>query len=170
LLDVAPRLPLRILHRVFTRAWRKRLTTPRRVPAHLDRYGGKGVRGTTRLRSVVRLYHSVKRCPGDDYEADLLWLLIPALEAAGIEPPELQFTIKIFDGRAEATVDFAWPRRKKLIEVEGLDTHADYEAGDYDNERAAEVRALGWDLRVVAPKAINERPDATVARLVRLES
>lgn len=52
------------------------------------------------------------------------------------------------------------------MEVVGLDTHGDYESQDYDCERAAEIRALEWDLLEIPPKAIRERPEATVRRVI----
>ena len=166
LVAIAPKLPPKMLHRVFTRAWRKRLTTPKRVLRYLADHGGRGVPGAGKLHRVVALYAATDRAPGSDYEADLHFLLAPALKRARIEPPVLQLSIKIFDGRAVATVDFAWPERRKVVEVMGLDTHGDYEAQDYDYERAAELRAIGWDVLEIAPKAIRERPDQTVRRIL----
>ena len=166
LIDVAPTLPPKMLHRAFTKAWRKRLTTPRRMLRYLDEHAGRGVAGGGKLRRVVALYEKSSRAPGDDYEADLLFILSPALKAAKIEAPVLQFGLKIDGGRREATIDLAWPDRGKVIEVMGLDSHGDYVAQDYDYERAAAIRRLGWDLREIAPRAIRERPEQTVRDII----
>lgn len=166
LLAVAPKVSTKKLHQLFTTAWRRRLTTPAKVLKHLEVHG-QGVRGRTKLSGVASLYISCARGPGSEAEADFIFELLAALDAAGIERPEMQFVIKIRDGRESVTVDFAWPRRRKVVEMKGLLAHGDYETQDEDLEREAEIRAAGWDLDCLAPRAIRERPHRTIDRVLR---
>jgi hypothetical protein len=167
LLQVAARVSTRSVHRLLTTAWRMNKTTPRKVLRHLEEHGGRGVRGVCRLREVAELYAASKRGPGSEAEADFLYDFLAALDAAGIERPELQFAIPIRGGIEKVVPDFSWPRRRKVIEMKGLSAHGDYLIQDEDNERESAIRAAGWELDIVTPRSMRERPDATIARLVR---
>jgi len=167
LLQVAAKLPAREIHRLLTTAWRKHLTTPRKVLAHLEEHGGRGVRGTRRLREVAQLYDGTRRGPGSEAEADFLFDFLDALAGAGIERPELQYVIDVRCGTERLVPDFTWPRRRKVIEMKGLEAHGDYVIQDQDHEREADIRAAGWDLTTVTPRAMRERPARTIARLLQ---
>jgi hypothetical protein len=167
LLQVAARVSTRTIHRLLTTAWRMNKTTPRRVLLHLERYGGRGVRGVRRLREVAELYDGTRRGPGSEAEADFLYDFLAALDAAGIERPELQHVIPVRGGAEKVVPDFTWPARRKVIEMKGLSAHGDYLIQDEDNERESAIRAAGWELDTVTPRSMRERPEATIARLVR---
>ena len=166
LLGAAPKLSTRELHRLLTAAWRRRLTTPRKLLLHLERHG-VGVKGRDKLQSVAAMYAGMARGPGSDKEADFVFDFFAALDAHGIERPELQFSIKVREGRHTWTVDFAWPRRRKAIEMKGLAAHGDYVIQDEDVEREGDIRAAGWDLDSLTPRAMRERPTQTIRRLIR---
>lgn len=166
LLQVAAKLPAREIHRLLTTAWRKGDTTPRKVLDHLKEHGGRGVRGTRRLREVAQLYDGVRRGPGSEAEADFLFDFLDALDDAGIERPELQYVISVRHGTERKVPDFTWPDRRKVIEMKGLEAHGDYVIQDEDIEREADIRAAGWDLTAVSPRAMRERPVRTIARLL----
>lgn len=167
LLQVAASLPARVVHQLVTTAWRTRRTTPRKLLVHLEHHGGRGVPGVCRLREVAELYAGSRRGPGSEAEADFLFELYAALDAAGIEPPELQHVTAIRGGTDKVVPDFAWPARRKVIEMKGLSAHGDYLIQDDDNERESAIRAAGWQLEVVTPRAVRERPGATVDRILR---
>lgn len=167
LLQAAAHLPAREIHRLLTTAWRMHKTTPRKVLLHLEDHGGRGVRGVRRLREVAELYDGTRRGPGSEAEADFLFDFLAALDAAGIERPELQHAIAIRDGADKVVPDFSWPARAKVIEMKGLSAHGDYVIQDEDNEREEAIRAAGWDLTVVTPRSMRDRPAATIARLLR---
>jgi hypothetical protein len=166
LLEAAAVLPKRDVHQLLTSAWRKRLTTPKKVLAHVQAHGGRGVRGTCRLREVAELYATTKRGPGSEAEADFLFDFYAALDAAGIEHPELQFAIDVRGGTEKVVPDFVWPVRRKVIEMKGLEAHGDYRIQDEDVERESAIRAAGWGLDCVTPRAMRERPQQTIARLI----
>lgn len=166
LLQVAARLPAREIHCLLTTAWRKGQTTPRKVLLHVERYGGRGVRGVCRLREVAELYDGTRRGPGSEAEADFLFDFLDALDDAGVERPDLQHVIEVRHGTERLVPDFTWPRRRKVIEMKGLSAHGDYMIQDADNEREADIRAAGWDLATVTPRSMRERPAQTIARLL----
>lgn len=166
LLQAAAKLPAREIHRLLTTAWRRRQTTPRKVLNHLEQHGGRGVRGTVRLREVAEIYAGTPRGPGSEAEADFLFDFFDALDGAGIERPELQYVISVRNGSERKVPDFTWPDRRKVIEMKGLEAHGDYVIQDEDVEREADIRAADWDLTVVTPRAMRERPARTIARLL----
>lgn len=166
LLDLASVLGQRQLHQAFTTAWRKRLTTPKRVLSHIADHGGRGVKGTRALRSVVSLYADGDRAPGSVAEADLTLLLFPTLDAAGIERPESQGLIVVDGGRCKVAPDWLWRQRMKALEMMGLAAHGDYFRHDQDTERAGLIRAAGYDLLEITPRAVRERPEQTVRRII----
>lgn len=166
LLSVAAKLSTRELHRVVTEAWRRRLTTPRKIVLHLERYGA-GIKGRSKLLGVAELYVGTPRGPGSNKEADFLFDFYAALDANGIERPVLQFEVKVRNGSEVKTVDFAWPARVKLIEMKGLAAHGDYVIQDEDVEREGDIRAAGWELDSLTPRAMRDRPARTIARLIQ---
>ena len=167
LLQAAARVSTRSVHRLLTTAWRMQKTTPRKVLAHLETFGGRGVPGVRKLREVAELYAGVRRGPGSEAEADFVHDFFAALEDAGIERPLLQFAIPIRRGVDKVVPDFTWPDRRKVIEMKGLSAHGDYLIQDEDNERESDIRAAGWDLDTVTPRSMRERPDRTIDRLLR---
>ena len=68
-----------------------------------------------------------------------------------------QLTIDL-PGGGKATVDFAWPHRRKALEFVGWWTHSDARRQDEDTWREDDIRAVGWDLRRVAPWSLQHRP------------
>ncbi len=167
LLELAGRVSRREVHRQLTTAWRMRKTTPRKVLLHLERHGGKGVRGVKKLGEIAALYDGSSRGPGSEAEADFVFDFRAALDGAGIESPELQHAISIRGGSEKVVPDFTWPARRKAIEMKGLSAHGDYLIQDEDNEREAAIRAAGWDLEIVTPRSMRERPGPTIERLLR---
>ncbi|HEX9968742.1 MAG TPA: DUF559 domain-containing protein, partial [Acidimicrobiales bacterium] len=85
---------------------------------------------------------------------------------AGLPRPKRQFAIPL--GRSEvATVDFAWPQARFVVEVDGFDAHGGRQAFYRDRARDNAIRDQGWGLRRVTPEDIRERPEATIAALKR---
>ena len=166
LLGVAAKVSTKVLHKLLTSAWRRHMTTPRKVLLHLEHHG-TGVRGSAKLREVATLYVEFERGPGSEAEADFLFELYTALDAYGIEKPKLQFVVSVRGGTERRVPDHTWPMRRKLVEMKGLAAHGDYVTQDEDVEREAELRAAGWEVEEVTPRAIRERPRQTIERIIR---
>lgn len=162
LLESATVVPSVVTEKAFSWAWRRGLTSPEKCERYLEMHGGKGRRGTTRLREVVALYQGTGRAPGSDGEV----VFLRCLREAGIEEPVRQLLIELPDG-SKATADFAWPDRRKLIEFVGLEVHADARAHAADTLREDDLKAVGWDLRRFAPDTLHRKPEEVARRVVR---
>ena len=163
LLEAGAVAPPVIVEKAFSTAWRRNLTSPAKCERYLEHHGGKGRRGTAGLREVVALYTGTKRSPGSDGEVAFL----RTLRAAGIEEPVRQFGIDL-GGGTKATVDFAWPRRRKLIEFVGLEVHADSRAHAADTLREGDILdRTGWQLRRFAPETLRTHPEEVARRVLR---
>lgn len=110
----------------------------------------------------MELYSDGGRPPGSSGEV----VFLRELRLAGIEDPERQVTIDLPAG-GKATVDFAWPARRKALELVGWWTHSDPRRQDDDTWREDDIRAVGWDLRRVAPWSLTHRPEALAASVLR---
>lgn len=165
LLGVAPKLTEKQLHQLLTSAWRRRLTTPKKLVNYLNQYG-VGVKGRKKLQPIAQLYVEYARGPGSEAEADFLFEFYEALDAAGIERPELQHVIVVDDGRQRLVPDYVWSRRWKVIEMKGLEAHGNYFVQDEDNDREAMIRTAGYDLECVTPRSLRDRKERTISRLI----
>jgi very-short-patch-repair endonuclease len=106
------------------------------------------------------------RATGSGGEVELA-VVLRALREAGIEEPVRQFTIQLPD-HSSATVDYAWPLRKVLVEFDGGESRAGTRRVDYDTDRQNQVLELGWDLRRFGSIALRQRPERVVATLLRV--
>lgn len=163
LLESAVHVPPVVTEKAFASAWRRNLTSPEKCDLYLRHHGGKGRRGTTRLREVVAIYNGTGRPPGSDGEVAFL----RALRAAGIEEPVRQFDVDR-GGGAKATIDFAWPVRRKLVEFVSLRAHAGSRALADDTLREDDIlAATGWELRRFAPETLRRNPEEVARRVLR---
>jgi len=163
LLETSALVPQVVIEKAFSAAWRRGLTSPEKCDRYLEHHAGKGRRGVTRFRAVVEIYLGTGRAPGSDGEVAFL----RALRDACIEEPVRQFTVVLPDG-SKATVDFAWPRRRKLIEFVGLEVHADSRAHAADTLREDDIMtATGWQLRRFAPETLRTSPEEVARRVIR---
>ena len=151
-----------VVEKAAASAFRTGRTTPAKVEAYLLAHAGKGRRGVRTLRETLELYADGGRAPGSGGEVAFL----AELRRHGIEAPVRQLTIDL-PGGAKATVDFAWPSRRKAIEFVGWWTHSDARRHDDDTWREDDIRAVGWDLRRVAPWSLQHRPEALAQSVLR---
>jgi very-short-patch-repair endonuclease len=162
LLESATVTPPVVTEKAFAWAWRRGLTTPEKCDRYLEVHGGKGRRGTIRLREVVALYAGTGRPPGSDGEV----VFLRCLREAGVEEPVRQHPIDL-PGGDKAIADFAWPDRRKLIEFVGLEVHADSRAHAADTLREDDIKAVGWELRRFAPQTLHRQPEEIARRVLR---
>lgn len=162
LLEVGAVAPAVVVEKAFSCAWRRNLTSPAKCRHYLEHHGGRGRHGTCTFRRVIDLYEGTGKAPGSDGEVAFLRLL----RAAGIEEPVRQLLLDL-PGGGKASVDFAWPDRRKLVEFVGLEVHADSRAHDDDTLREDDLKSLGWELRRFAPHSLATRPDDVARRVIR---
>lgn len=160
LLDCAAQLPAPIIGKALDSAIRRDLVTMDSVNDVLVTAGGRGVRGTRRLRSVLsERHHDTATDSGSEYE------LLRHMQAALLPPPELQHELWPENGRR--VPDFFWPDRNKAVEVDGLDAHSSADKLDDDLKRQNELMDLGIEIRRFSAREIRRNPLGVVAQIRR---
>lgn len=96
-------------------------------------------RGAGRLRRVVACCDP--RC-GSVLESALRMLLI----GHDLKPPSSQYEMRTVSGRRLATVDFAWPDLRVIVEADGFAYHRDRRAYRRDRELGNACTLAGWRL------------------------
>lgn len=161
LLDCCAVLPRLVVVKALESALRKRLTTVDSLYTFLAKKGGRGVRGTKRLRWV--LAERISDTPTDSgSETELLFHMRQALVPA----PVLQQEFKSADGRPMRP-DFYWPHFNKAVEVDGLDAHDSADKLDHDLVRQNALLDLGIELRRFSARRVRREPSAVVDEIVR---
>lgn len=165
LLDCAAMLPGLIVAKAVESALRRRLTTVDRLYRFLKEVGGRGVKGTKRLRQVLNdRVHDTPTGSGGETEA------LHHLRRGGVAEPVLQHRFIARDGTPIIT-DLYWPPRNKAIEIDGLDAHDSADKLDNDLQRQNKLMDLGVDLRRFSARMVRRAPDRFVREVKRfLES
>jgi hypothetical protein len=160
LLDLAALLPPIVLEKVMMSALHMRLTTPDALAVAILVQGGRGVKGTRKLRRTLALVDDgITGSPGEVEFMDLL-------RSAPIPTPVCQFEIRFPEGD-HAFPDFAWPDRNKCIEVDGFDTHGTPDALERDLIRQNRLLELGWEMRRYSARRIRREPQSVIDEIVR---
>ena len=161
LVDLASRLTEEQLEIAVDDAFRRRLTTLRRLEKQAQECTGQGRAGSGSVRKVLDARRGSKH-----KDSGLETRIARALAKAPIAKPMPQY--KILDGRkVVARVDFAWPQAKIALECESYEFHSGRTAWKLDVTRLNEVTSLGW----IVQRGTNEDaddPTALVRRLQRL--
>jgi hypothetical protein len=160
LLDLAAILGERILEKLVASAFRKRLTTPEKLDSFIGHRGGRGVAGTRRLRKVLCVVEGDRS--GSFAEVDLGQLI----RQAPIPQPVQQLRVVLPDGTI-AYLDFAWPDRRRLAEVDSIEAHATQEQLAHDLNRQNQLMDIAWDLRRFPARRVRLEPQAVIEELTR---
>lgn len=88
------------------------------------------------------------------------------MRAAGIEEPERQFIVVLADGTI-AILDFAWPRRLKAIEIDGLAAHSSARQLEEDLKRQNLLFELKWQLRRFSARTVLRQPELVAVEIAR---
>lgn len=157
LLDLAESLSDAVMEKATLSAIRKELTTGDRLAATAVEQGGRGVRGTKRMRRILGIID--EGTTGSVAEVETAQLI----RDAPIPSPVRQHRVRLPDG-SNAYPDFAWPRLLKIIEVDGYETHGTPKGLSSDLIRQNMLMDLGWEIRRFSVDRIRREP-----RLVREE-
>ncbi|MHB8245479.1 MAG: DUF559 domain-containing protein [Acidimicrobiales bacterium] len=84
-----------------------------------------------------------------------------ALEA-GLPPPEVQYEIRDPGGALIGRADFAWPKARLVVEIDGFRWHSSVEAQTRDQERDRQMARIGWAVIRFAPADLVEGPEEVV--------
>jgi very-short-patch-repair endonuclease len=136
LLDLATVVDGNVVERAMESAFRLELTAPEEV-AKVDALRRRGRSGPPLLLDVL------SRRPPDAVptESDAETLFLQLARMAGIDEPVRQYVLVGRGGRIR--LDFAWPRVRLAIEIDGAATHAGAEALGRDLRRQNRI-VLGW--------------------------
>jgi hypothetical protein len=161
LIDMAGVVPPEVAVGMVESAIHLGLTTPAHIWRYLSRYGGKGHRGSGRIRSILEARGPVAR----PTESGLEDLALRTLYKAGAPPPVRQHVIRV-PGRPTVRIDLAYPSARLAIEVDSACWHSDSESYRRDRTKWNLLSALGWTLFVLTDFDLHERPDVVAADIV----
>ncbi|MGH8948376.1 MAG: DUF559 domain-containing protein, partial [Acidimicrobiia bacterium] len=160
LLDLAAMVPPIVLEKLTTSALHQQHTTIDKLVVSASIHGGRGVKGTRRMRAVMALLDG--DVTGSPAEVDMMELL----RSAPIPMPVCQFETQFPEGD-HGFPDFAWPDLHKCVEVDGFDSHGTPEALDRDLIRQNRLLELGWEMRRFSARRIRTDPAGVVDDLIR---
>lgn len=156
LLDCASLLPEMIVAKAVESALRKRLTPVERLYRFLKEVGGRGVKGTVRLRRVLNARVS-ETSTGSGSETEALY----HLRQGGAKEPVLQYRFIAADG-TPIIVDLYWPDIRKAVEIDGLDAHDSADKLDHDLQRQNKLMDLDVELRRFSARLVRRDPERFV--------
>jgi hypothetical protein len=159
LLDLAAILPNRILERAMASAIRRSLTSIEKLRQAVKAQGGRGVKGTRRMRRVTELVEGDQS--GSVSEVELKDLL----RDAPVPMPVPQLHIRLPNGD-NAYPDFAWPERMKIVEVDGFSAHSTPDQLEHDLRRQNQLMQLGWEIRRFSARDVRRNPHEVVGAIV----
>ncbi len=126
LLDLAAVLPRQAVHRAVAEAEVLRLADPLSLATLLDRH--------PRARGITKLRDHDPALTRSELEARFLAFL----DAAALPRPSVNSR---FEG---LEVDFAWPARRLIVELDGYAFHATRRAFERDRARDRRLQSRGW--------------------------
>ncbi|HKX74971.1 MAG TPA: type IV toxin-antitoxin system AbiEi family antitoxin domain-containing protein [Acidimicrobiia bacterium] len=161
ILDSAWYVPTPAVEQLYDSGIRKGLLTPRRMAECLDEFGTKGVRGRSKVIAVLD-----GRRDGKPLGSPAETLILRHMRLAGLEEPERQYVLVLPDGTV-AILDFAWPRRVKAVEIDGLAAHSSARQLELDLIRQNLIFEVGWQLRRFAARTVSRHPKLVVAEIAQ---
>jgi hypothetical protein len=161
ILDTAWFMPTPTIELLYDSGIRKRVITPVSMADCLGEFGTKGVRGRFKVLRVLD-GRRVGPALGSPAETRALRLM----REAGIEEPERQYIVVLSDGTV-AILDFAWPRRLKAIEIDGLAAHATARQLEEDLKRQNLLFQLKWQLRRFSARTVQRQPELVAGEIAR---
>ena len=137
LIDLAPVLTEEQLEIAVDDAFRRRLSSLKRLEWQAERCLGKGRAGSEVVRRIIEARRSSRH-----KDSGLETRMARALRHSALPPPIPQYTIRGDAGVAR--VDFAWPEAKVALECESYQWHSGRVEWKFDVTRLNELAALGW--------------------------
>lgn len=145
--------------RVLDVALQRRWLNPTDVERFVFERAGHGRKGVARLRHLHRRASSGSRSEAEQRMARLLkdaggrWIANYAIRGEG--------------GETLAEIDFAEPRLRIAIEVDGRAYHSDRRAFEHDRKRQNMLALRGWIILRFTWERIVEDPEGVIAEVVR---
>jgi hypothetical protein len=160
IVDLAPTLAPESLARVVDDALSRRTVTPERLRQAICRHAERRRPGTTRLWTAIEPWLG-----GPPLESVAEAAFLRAMNKAGLPDPVVQHVIA--DDETVARVDFAWPARMVVLEVDGFRWHANPTSHAHDSLRANKLAAKGWTILRATPAELDSSLPALLAAIRR---
>jgi G:T-mismatch repair DNA endonuclease (very short patch repair protein) len=135
------------------------LTDATRVRQELDRLQRRN--GTKRIEAVLELKIADIAPPESPLESRTAIVL----REGGLPTPTAQFEVHDSEGFV-GRVDFAWPDRRLVLEVDGFAIHGNRAAWERDQRRQNRLVAAGWRVLRISHERLAD-PEVVVAELRR---
>lgn len=161
LLDAAGMLPRLVIAKGLDSAVRLGLTHPTALWETIRLQGGRGVRGTRPLSSLVAALEETGET-GSPAETELL----QAMRREGIPEPQLQWEVVLANGQ-RYVIDFGWPTLHKGVEVDGLDAHSGPGQLENDLRRQNALMDAGIELRRFSAREVRRDPEGVATTIAR---
>lgn len=161
LVDLGAVVPRWIVSDALERALVARLLTPGSADAILDAVGRKGRSGVGALRAVLDDRALGWGIPDGLLEPRMARLL----RTGGLPNGEFQHVVVDRADRFVARVDFAWPARRLIVEVDGFGAHGTPKAMSADLARQNRLVALGWVVLRFTWDQVVRRPATVIDQL-----
>jgi very-short-patch-repair endonuclease len=150
LLDLAATTNQRDLARVTEEAQVQRRVSTHSLNEQFSRYPTH--RGTAALRHAIRADPALTRS-----EAERIFLEL--IRAARLPAPEGNVELRGWE------VDFIWPDRKLVVEIDGYAFHSSRSSFERDRRRDRELQAAGYRVLRFTWRELTEEREAVVATL-----
>lgn len=153
LLDLAETIDRTALEKAVEQAEKLRIFDLAAVVDVLNRAGKR--RGATALRAVLRTYTPEPAFTRSDLEKRFLALCAEA----GLPRPSVNNFSDGFE------IDFVWPDRRLMVEVDSYRHHGTRAAFERDRRRDQDLTAAGWRVVRFTWRQVIDEPERVVARL-----
>jgi hypothetical protein len=158
LIDYAERATHRQVERACEQASIARAYDQRSIDAAIERQPTR--RGSKRLVAVVAAFRPGTTPTRNDVEEALLAIC----DRIGAERPLVNSWIPFDDGGG-ASPDFLWPSPKRIVEVDGFETHGTRGAFESDRERDRKLKLMGYDVIRFTWRDVMFRPQQVAREL-----
>jgi very-short-patch-repair endonuclease len=159
LLDLAAHVPEETLEVCVDAALLRGVTRFRRLERALKESGGKGRKGTARLRKLLTMRGDVPPCASPLETRGARFL-----RKYRFPRPRRQFVVAHKEAFL-ARVDFAYPERRLAIECDSLQWHAARARWESDRDRLNGMAQAGWQTFHLLSSRLKEDPDRLAAEL-----
>jgi very-short-patch-repair endonuclease len=161
LLDLAAVTDYRTLATAFHSAWRSSKVTPAELGLFLRKRRARGRTGVGFASELIEELRDFRR-PLESAAEVSFWCLV---KDAGLGLPQAQRWVAV-DRHRRRRVDFLWPERRLVVEIDGYLAHgATQRAYDDTQARALELRAAGFTVLAFAPNHVRELGQTILAAL-----
>lgn len=137
---------------------RRGLSTPEDLVLHCAESGEVGAVAARVAAAYVRSHVD------SPMESRLRMLLV----LAGCPEPEVNLTVRDFDGEPTRRYDLSWPAIKSIVEYDGRHHIERRQQWESDLERREEIDDNGWRIIVITSSGIYRDPERTLGRVWRL--